>query len=154
MWERGNEKEDNMRLVWIIALSLVSPLFVISSHVIFIVVSWLTDSAKASSVALIFLAVLLYLFFMLRQCYIANATKDPEHRCWSCCLPFYPIVQCCRLMLAFAYPCCPNRVIEDERSMEPILNILNEKFDEQCQEKSYDKEDNKFNSKAFCIVYS
>ena len=73
----NDEKWANLRLVWIMTLSLVAPLFVISSHVTFILVSWLTDTAKASSVALICLAVLLYLFFMFRQCYMANAKVNP-----------------------------------------------------------------------------
>ena len=49
----------------------------------------MTNSAQASSVALICLAVMFYMFFMLRQCYLANEEVNPKGCCGSTCTVLY-----------------------------------------------------------------
>ncbi len=104
LWDSEDEKVKGFRLVWIITLSLVAPLFAISSHITFILVSWLTNKTQASSVALICLAVITFLFFMFRQCYTAvSASKRIKE--WPPCL--YPFCQCGKHISAcFFLSCC------------------------------------------------
>lgn len=155
LWENNNEKSMNLRLVWILTLSLVAPLFAISSHITFILVAWLTDTPKASSVALICLAVSLYFFFISRQCYMANVKVNPKSCCWwPFWLSFYPFKQCFRFFkacqyLTFCTECkgCSDRVETDEEI--PLLEkmeVKNERFS--------DSEENTFNTKTFCIMFS
>lgn len=85
------DNQDHLHLVWVMTFSLVAPFFAISSHTTFILVSWLTNTAEASSVALICFAVLVFFFFMFRQCYNkVNVKVDiaPQSRCWCCYVPF------------------------------------------------------------------
>lgn len=170
LWVNEDKKWVNFRLVWIMTLSLVAPFFAISSHVTFILISWLTDTSKASSVALICLAVLIYLFFMFRQCYMANAKVEPEKccfsrcsACWSCCLPLYPFLQCLKLVCACPYlTCCracreiSDRVEGDETPLTDLMDFKNERFDNHGNDNGDANGDNAdtFNTKAFCVVYS
>ena len=103
VWEETKEikKITNSRVLWIITLLLVAPYFVISSHIGFILISWLTDSAQASSVALICLAVILYLFIMLSKCYSANEQVNPKGCFWSTCILFYAYYQALKYIGAF-----------------------------------------------------
>lgn len=163
--------QNDRRLVWIMILSLTTPLFAISSHITFILVSWLIDTKKASSVALICFAALIYLFFMFRQCYKANLKVNPKHcccsccstwlscSCWSCFLPFYPFLQCLTLLPTCFYVTCDKycdfckKCLADdqeedlEATINQRLNIQNERYDP-------DPDNVEFNTKAFCIVFS
>ena len=79
LWNIPNNDDNAVseyRTVWVIMSSLIAPLFVISSHAGFILVSWLTNTSQASSVALISLAVVIFLFFMFRQCYDCNSKRE------------------------------------------------------------------------------
>lgn len=107
LWKIKDEKVEGFRLVWIITLSLIAPLFAISSHISFILVSWLTNKTQASSVALICLAVLSFSFFMFRQCYAAmSVSKRIQNFRYPCLLPLYPFVQGCRHICVCFYLCC------------------------------------------------
>ena len=92
------ETRANFKNVWVLVIALAAPVFTISAHIGFILVSWLTDTHEASSVALFYLAVLFYLFFMFRQCYSANSHIEPQDCCWSLFLPLYPFIQCCKYL--------------------------------------------------------
>ena len=54
------ESVENSRTMWVLTLTLMAPMFAISTHMGFILVAWLTDMSQASSVVLIYLAALLY----------------------------------------------------------------------------------------------
>jgi hypothetical protein len=159
LWKKNDpntEKEKrivNLRLMWIMTLSLVSPILVISSHTMYILVSWLTDTAKASSVALLCLAVMLYLFIMFRQCYMVNAQVADLKKGWSCCLLFYPVYQCCEYIKALCRNCSCKNEGGDDTSVIKLLEIQNEGFNEYSKENENDEKINTFNSEAFCIVY-
>lgn len=98
---RDPEKHNSVRLIWIITLPLLSSLFAISSHMPFILVSWLTDTSKASSVAITCFAVLLYFFLIFRQCYSANVKFNPKFCCWSIFL-----ILLHNVVVSCAYPAC------------------------------------------------
>lgn len=155
-WKEKGSTVSNYRLVWILLLCLVSPLFAINSHITFVLVSWLTDGMMASSVALIGLAVLVYYFFIFRQCYTSNAKiKDTIcSKCWNVFLPLYPMVQCLKFAGGFfyrlfcCYKCkeCSDRVESDDTALEELIDFTNERFD-----RGTDNEE--LNTKAFCVVF-
>ena len=100
------EKLDNYRLVWIVVSSLAAPLFCVGSHAGFILVAWLTDTSQASSIGLLSMAVLFYMFLMFRQCYKANDQIKPECWCQSCCLCFFPVGSCIKYVFSIFWCCC------------------------------------------------
>ena len=146
--------DEKLRLSWIMTLSFIAPLFAINSHITFILVSWLTDTRRASSIALVYFAVLLYLFFMFRQCYTANAKKKHDYFCWSFFLPVYPLCQCCRFICAcFCFcECFPFRKYLVNLDYVPV-KFGNENFED--GENDTDKIENSvFNTKAFCVLFT
>ncbi len=88
----ANEVKQNARMLWIISYAAIAPLFTIPSHIIFILAAWLTDPPQASSIALVAIGILLYFFFLFRQCYTSNKDFKTECCCWSLFLPLYPIL--------------------------------------------------------------
>ena len=167
IWEEMRKKRiTNSRVAWIVTLLLVAPFFTISSHIGFILVSWLTDSAQASSVALICLAVMIYMFFMLRQCYLANEEVNPKGCCGSTCMVFYPFYQISKYVGAFFYIMCFGNRLRRACSWYiasatgiPFARLrqdgLMELFDHRAEpqpEVNLDHKD-EFNTKAFCIVF-
>ena len=175
-WNSENPTVENFRTVWVIILALVAPLFTISTHMGFILVAWLTNTSQASSVALLYLAALTYLFFMLRQCYSAHSNIRPKCCFWSVWLPLYPLWQCLRFAGAYVYIfCCCNKFYESIQSLlDPLCSYFcNHRCQQMCccfcrkiddQHKPLDREINKktedmdleedFNTKAFCVVFS
>ena len=173
----GNKETDNKNKVannmtlWVLMIALAAPVFTISTHIGFILVSWLTNTEEASSVALFYLAVLFYLFFMTRQCYSASSNLKPKHWCCSICLPFYPVRQCFKYIFGLVYVlCCCNTVcVQDRMNLTcppfpccygccryckyvehhdlPMEDVILT----QTEHKEHDEE---FNTKAFCIVFS
>ena len=94
------------RTSWVLLIMLVSPLFSIASHSGYILAAWLTEPSKATEIALITMAILIYTGLIFRQCYIANADTDMKHRCWSfhiLLVLLYPFYYCGKHCLK----CCP-----------------------------------------------
>ena len=163
LWEETREKKiTNSRVAWIVTLLLIAPFFTISSHFGFILVSWLTDSAQASSVALICLAVMIYMFFMLRQCYLANEEVNPKGCCGSTCTVLYPCYQILKYMRAFFYIMCfCNRLCRacswcmcvpyTRLRQDDLMDFFNHRAEPQPKIKLDHKDE--FNTKAFCIVF-
>ena len=175
----NEDKEDkegnriiNFRTVWVIVLALAGPAITINTHIGFILVSWLTDEKQASSVVLIYLAALTYLFFMFRQCYIASAEIKPKRYCWSIFLPLYPFRQCFKYFGAYFYTCCCwnltsdcirdkyNLVVRELKCAQCCCCYCNKvdrhrPLEDLIAVKTQHKdEDEEFNTKAFCIVFS
>ena len=160
-----SKSSQNNRLVWIMTLSYVTPLFALSSHIPFILVSWLTDTAKASSVALTGIVVLVYLFLMFRQCYKVNSDFQDDSHCVFCSLLCYPIKQCMRFCCA---PCCKTKEADDaprrkakkeadkllENTGEWESTLTQEVLGEEAGDNAAKKTEVKFNTKALCIVCS
>ena len=169
--EESIESVENSRTVWVLTLTLMAPMFAISTHMGFILVAWLTDMSQASSVILIYLAALLYLFFMLRQCYSAHSKIKPKRCCWSCLLPLYPFWQCLFYVCAFAYTfCCCKQIYRHVKWDDNDEQVHwckrfwcyyckkvdnHEELDKKLKKRAEDEEiDEEFNTKAFCIVFS
>ena len=74
----SDKRVINNRLLWIMMFSLFGPFVCITSHASFILISWLTDPAQATSIALVYLAIFLFYFITLRQCYISNYNINNE----------------------------------------------------------------------------
>ena len=155
-----NVDSHKSRLVWIMTLSYVTPLFAVSSHATFILVSWLTDTVKASSVALTSTVVLLYLFLVFRQCYKMNSDVKPSSHWVSRCLPFYSIVQCYEF---FCAPCSSNQnVRRADQQLEGTVDmghiaaapLVPPQPAALPQEEKDRKAKGVFNTKALCIVCS
>lgn len=128
LWDlRYSGNLANSRAVWIIALLFTAPVISISSHMSFIVVAWLTDAPQASSVALICFAILLYFFFMFRQCYMVNK----RDHCFT------------------LRHCCNRRESKHQKS-EVIYELLNSK----CVMPEENTSACKFDMTAFCITLS
>ena len=141
--------EDNItdkdNVLWLISFTLVAPIFTISSHFGYILVAWLTNTAQASSMSLIAVAVVVYLIFMLSRCYIANRGINPKYTCISSCLIiFYPFKQCCQIMSTTCHICC-------------CKNNCNADIDELLQTGSntdaQTDSNTRLNTKAFCVVF-
>ena len=153
MWE-NKDTMKKLRLPWILTLSFIAPLFAISSHITFILVSWLTDTRRASSIALVYFAALIYLFFMFRQCYTTNAKNKHNYCCWCFFLPFYPVCQCCRFICAcFCFWSCCKRFHENleadpDQELTQLINIKNENYEFRSDENAG------FNTKAFCVLFT
>ena len=156
MWRNiANQNVVSTRAAWITTLSLAAPLFSVSSHVAFILVAWLTDTEKASSVAPICLAVLLYFFLMFRQCYAIN--KGIRHKnicsgnycddkcCFTFCLPFYPL-------LSYIKECYKN--ISNSNNGNSPDNSDEDISDWFETKTAYHKTSAYFDTKAFCITLS
>ena len=151
MWEDNKKK---LRLPWILTLSFIAPLFAINSHITFILVSWLTDTRRASSIALVYFAMILYLFFMFRQCYTANAKNKHDYFCWSFFLPFYPLCQCYRFVCACFCFCsgCKDcrKIFKANAEYIPLIDFTNENYESRKDE----RENAGFNTKAFCVLFT
>lgn len=167
VWDQQHSSPNvkNSLVVWIITLSVFAPVFSISSHIGFILVAWLTNGPQASSVALIALAILLYFFFMFRQCYMTN--RGVNHSCCPCCLIYctllYPIWQCLYYIGVAFYiascHCCSRDDCQCARQYNCSCCTHNEEsshLTEQFKRKTKDDRDSdedKFDTKAFCIAF-
>jgi len=146
------------------ASSLISLLFTLSSHVGFILVSWLIDAEASFSIALVFFAAFIYLFIMFRQCYAANANILPKRYYWSLWLCFYPFKQCAKYLCACIYCCfCCNNCSKDSKTYKwpffrrAINDVkLNDILTVQSKDGNFKKNGNTkdgFNTRTFCIVF-
>ena len=145
MWQNvSNDDVKSNRAAWLITLSLASPVFSVSSHISFILVAWLTDARKASSVALIGLAILLYFFFMFRQCYTINKGHS-DANCWyTMCLSLYPMYRVIKLCRSLSNN-IKNTSTTNRNSMIDIFRTKT----------GYNKDsEDYFDTKAFCIALS
>ncbi len=82
---------QNTDMLWRVSCAAIAPLFMIPSHIIFILAAWLTDPPRASSIALVAIGIFLYFFLLFRQCYTINKNFKTKCHCWSLFLPLYPI---------------------------------------------------------------
>ena len=170
MWrDVSNKNIISTRAAWIITLSLAAPLFSVSSHISFILVAWLTDTAKASSVAPI---IHIVLFFMFRQCYTINKGRfDASHNHWfpTFCLPFYPVYH----FLCYINELCPVYFLyccsfcKKNRRLRNIHTLFNtttgyHKYEDSPKQPGLSGEANTddstledyFDTKAFCVTLS
>ena len=154
LWEVQDENVKRFRLVWVITLSLVAPLFAISCHATFILASWLTNKSQASSVALICLAVLTYLFFMLRQCYTALNASKRLLEFPVCLIPLYPFYQCFKHVGACFYlSCCCDMCRECRDRVEEGDELINDRLVERNVVQPREDQHNEFNTRAFCVAF-
>ena len=86
--EEEYKKERDKREKWLIICFLYGPLFCISSHIGYILVAWLTEPDRTTSVALVTLGVIFYLFFVYREiCAISSKLPSDgklQHGCTTC----------------------------------------------------------------------
>ena len=64
---RDNDDDNNNMIIFL--CMLVSPLLCISSHVGFILMAWLTEPSKSTTVFILYYFVFVYLFLIFRECY-------------------------------------------------------------------------------------
>ncbi len=136
------------RTQWILLFMLVAPLFSIASHSGYILVAWITEPSKATSVALIMTAISVYSFLLFRQCYVVNADIERKHPCWSILILIYPL---CQVGVHIAYivkycSCCKKC---KENNNDGVL--LEDVFKGPHKEKEPSKK-LMFNTQAFCIT--
>lgn len=89
-----HKKATNKRTLWILLYMLVAPVFSVASHSGYILIAWLTEPSKTTTIALISLAAIVYSFLIFRQCYIANVEVDAQNlKGWSILILLYPLYQ-------------------------------------------------------------
>ena len=104
---------SNIRYLWVLTFCILAPIFSLSSHFMFILMSWLTDSTQATSFAIVYIGTLSFLHVAIRQCYVTNTHRISNAcceltECPDCCLLLYPYQQCCvTLTKFFRYCLCP-----------------------------------------------
>lgn len=137
-------KLKRQHITWIVCFMLLSPVFSLASHIGYIFAAWLTEPSKATSVALLFLGVSIYMFLMLRQCYIANKVVEGMQNCSNWCLVCYPFWQWIKCSLNCFYLCCFNKTCPKFTS-KVRFNHLNE---ESRKVNSF------FDTQAFCVTFA
>lgn len=105
----GDDKVERHHRAWIVCFMLLAPLFSLTSHAGYILAAWLTEPNKTTSVALVYIGIYLYMFLMLRQCYIANKKSESMDSCNCFLLVLYPIRQCCKYIVDCIYLCCTKK---------------------------------------------
>ena len=74
--------------------------FSIAGHFLFVIMSWLIDPAQATSIALIYVGSLSFIFVIVRQCFVAYRKieiKCKHEKCCSLlfvCIPWYQLYKC------------------------------------------------------------
>ena len=91
--------------VWFVASLIVFPLFIITSHTGYILVAWLTEPDKTTSLAFLATGIILFLFIMTRALYMVGKNYNSGLTCRrnACCAvttrllcPFiFPILYIC-----------------------------------------------------------
>ena len=76
---RDNDDDNNNMVIFL--CMLVSPLLCISSHVGFILMAWLTEPTKSTTVFILYYFVFVYLFLIFRECY---RFYSDLHFSWTC----------------------------------------------------------------------
>ena len=116
--QKQNRVVTNQRIMWTMLCMLAAPLFSIGSHSAYILISWLIQPSHTTSTVLVAIAILLYVFLLSRQCYMAHDRYKlrKSSKYWSFFILLFPIWQCVRhcinIVEAFAYyieqacPCC------------------------------------------------
>ena len=108
---------SNVRYLWVLTFCILAPTFSLSSHFMFILLSWLTDSTQATSLAIVYIGTLSFLHVVIRQCYVINSHKNSNACCEStecpdCCLLLYPYKQCCVTLCTVVCHClCPCKIV-------------------------------------------
>ena len=124
----NDEDEKKRHTAWLVSFVLLAPLFSIATHIGYICAAWLTDPAKATAVAITSIAVIFYVFFMFRQCYMTNKETIEEtfkdKKLYSCCLPLYPFFQCFKHIIIVLYLCIQTK--PDEPAANPDAANLDE----------------------------
>ena len=72
LWKPSVKNENDIakgRYLWVLIFSLLAPSFSLAGHFTYILMSWLIDSAQATSVALVYIGTLTIFFVIMRQCY-------------------------------------------------------------------------------------
>lgn len=125
----SDEKRIRQHTAWVVCFMLLAPLFSLASHVGYIFAAWLTEPSKTTAVALIFLGVMVFLFVMLRQCYMTNERVQVEEKwknCFILCYPFIQVLKCtsnciclCICMKAYCQP-------QTKRSSGNLLEVKND----------------------------
>ncbi len=176
------DMKRNDRTLWIVSSAVITPLFMLPSHIIFILAAWLTDPPQATSIALVSIGIFLYFFILFRQCYTINKEFDPTECClWSLFLPLYPIwailIYALKIAISLIFRCCScccmnikewRKNYKDEGLFCCFKICKSEKQQENSEtipllplhrrnEHISLKMENKnkfFNTKAFCIAYA
>ncbi len=65
----SNEKQTEAAHLWSLVIFMLVPLWYVSSHIGYVIVSWLTEPSKSTSVALLVMAVYLYIYMTTRTMY-------------------------------------------------------------------------------------
>ncbi len=162
-FQAGNDSKETQtgdaihRTQWIMLFMLVAPLFSIASHSGYILVAWITEPSKATSVALILTAISVYSFLLFRQCYVVNAAINMKCRCWSICILLWPIWQVIVHIACIVKYCSCKKCEKAEKGIEDCIGekpedgmSLIDVFKGQRKEKESSKI--LFNTQAFCIT--
>ena len=92
--------------VWFVASLMLFPLFIVTSHTGYILVAWLTEPDKTTSLAISATGIIFLLFIMTRALYMVGKNYNYG---LTCCGNTYCAV-CARLLFPFIFPilyiCC------------------------------------------------
>ena len=100
--------------VWFVASLIVFPLFIITSHTGYILVAWLTEPDKTTSLAFLATGIILFLFIMTRALYTVGKNYNSSLTCckndFTCSPKTYEITHmlCVRLLCPFIFPILYN----------------------------------------------
>lgn len=142
---------------------LISPLLCFTSHLGYVMLAWLTEPSKCTTILILFYIIYVYFFFAFKKCYKHYAGIVISCKCLRPA-GYERSVKSSKTIISLE-ECCPPNTIEtrvDYRPMEQIENSLDATLAKNHKElTSYtyccltiDKFDEKhLNTQAFCLIF-
>ncbi len=132
-WEEKRDEDkkiaDNIfaiRQTWAILSLLIGPMIGLFTHICYIMVAWLTEPQKTSSVFVFDLVFLVYLFTIFRAVYKSKARQKPGNTTGKHITSYFQsFCQCCIVCCA-NYDCCEHMTCMDPDSLDLTTDIRNE----------------------------
>lgn len=81
--DKISQLSDNDSIAVMFSAVLISPLLCFSSHIGYVMLAWLTEPAKCTTVLLLFYIIFVYFFFAFKKCYTHYAGIDISCKCLS-----------------------------------------------------------------------
>lgn len=165
-------KSDNDAIAVIFSSMLVTPLLCFSSHIGYIMLAWLTEPSKCTTILIIFYIIFVYFFLAFRKCYKHFARRKISLKCLNRRMPTTHDSSSVYANTGFELTECPSNGEEqsiqhrDEREVDDMPVVLDNSSSEEQnkggkEDDSYDccffsvvKVDKEYlNTQAFCLQF-
>ena len=156
------ERIANNRLMWVLMFSTIAPTFSVAGHLSFILMSWVTNPSQATAMFIQYIAILIFLFIMIRQCYLIHWKFKKDVHCL--CLLLWPLYDVLRTLCCVDVCYRKYKRIRDSShclaaELQPITgysfksNPAGSKLELSRASEIKRASSTSFNSKAFCIAF-